>query len=268
MADRVSPEASRLRDVLTTRSFGRSIRWLEQVASTNTLAAAWAGDDADDGSVVCADLQTAGRGRFDRTWDAPAGENLTFSLILFPGIPADRLGMISVAFSVAIAATLKSMLKAEKVEIKWPNDILVDGRKICGILQESAVPSAGGQKRTVVGVGLNVNQTEFPTGIRDHATSLKIVSGQDFDRVAVFASLLGHMEDAYYALHTGSGSALRSEYEARLVALGREVTFTKPPDGAVIRGIVTGIDQRGGLVVSTVTGGETVLAGDVSFRTD
>ncbi|MFV1980913.1 MAG: biotin--[acetyl-CoA-carboxylase] ligase, partial [Rhodothermia bacterium] len=236
-----------------------------QVTSTNTLAVEWAGSDAADGSVVCAEVQTAGRGRFDRTWTARKGDNLTFSLILFPGLAADRLGMISVAFSVAIAATVNNLVRPKQVEIKWPNDILIEGAKVCGMLQESAFPSGGGRKRVVVGIGLNINQTTFPPGIRDRATSLKIMAGREYDRIEILASLLTRMEDSYYALHRGRGSVLRAKYEANLSALGREVTFVNPANGAKASGIVTGIDSRGGLVLATAAGRQTILAGDVSF---
>jgi BirA family biotin operon repressor/biotin-[acetyl-CoA-carboxylase] ligase len=260
--------ATKLSELLTTRSFGRAVRWYDEVSSTNTLAAEWASAEAADGSVVSAEVQTAGRGRFDRTWSAKKGENLMFSIILFPGLAADRLGMISVAFSMAVSATVKDLLGDRRVEIKWPNDILIDGAKVCGMLQESSFPSVGGQRRVVVGIGLNVNQIEFPDEIRDRATSLRIASGQEYDRIPVLAALLGRMEDAYYALHTGQGPAVRTRYEASLKALGREVAYVRMGDGSSASGIVTGIDARGALVVSTPTGQETIVAGDVSLRTE
>jgi BirA family biotin operon repressor/biotin-[acetyl-CoA-carboxylase] ligase len=161
---------------------------------------------------------------------------------------------------------LKTLVKPKQVEIKWPNDILIEGAKICGMLQESAFPSSGGQKRVVTGIGLNINQTNFPSGLRDRATSLKIITGLEYDRVEILASLLTRMEDAYHELHRGRGSVLRARYEANLNALGREVTFVNPADGAKASGVVTGIDSRGGLILATRAGRETILTGDVNLR--
>lgn len=236
------------------------------MTSTNTIAAEWADDDAPDGAVVCAEEQTAGRGRFDRVWTASAGQNLTFSLVLFPGLPADRLGMISVAFSVAAVRTLRQLAGLRGVEVKWPNDVLVGGAKICGMLQESAFAPTGGSRRVILGIGLNVNQTIFPADLRPGVTSLKIETGQDYDRVEILADLLNRMEDVYRALHTGREREIRSRYEASLQALGREVSFVQLESRQVASGIVTGIDDRGGLVVSTPAGKETIYAGDVSLR--
>ena len=260
-----SQQATRLTTLLTTRTFGRSLRWLDTVGSTNTIGSEWAAGDAPDGSVVVAELQTAGRGRFDRSWSARKGQNLTFSVILFPGISADRLGLIPVAFSVAVAFTLRRVPKIGEVEIKWPNDILVDGAKICGMLQESAMPADGGSKRVVVGVGLNVNQTDFPPEIADGATSLRLATGEEHDRASLLADLLAEMEDAYYAIHKGGESKIRSRYEAMLGSLGKQVSYVRPGDNVSTDGVVTGVDARGGLVVATATGRETVYAGDVSF---
>lgn len=263
-----SPFGARLAELLTTRSFGRSLRWLESVTSTNTLATEWAEGDAEDGAIICAELQTAGRGRFQRSWVAERGENLTFSVILFPGLAADRLGMISIAFAVAVASTLQQSCGLKGVEIKWPNDILVEGRKICGMLQESAFPSGRGRKRVVVGIGLNVNQSAFSPDVAENATSIKLASGREFDRVELLAALLGEMESLYHALHTGKESTVRARYEARLSALGRRVSFVRLSSGKIASGVVTGIDRQGGLVVSTPNGKETVFAGEVSFRTE
>jgi BirA family biotin operon repressor/biotin-[acetyl-CoA-carboxylase] ligase len=258
--------ASRLGDQLATHSFGRLIRWYETVSSTNSVAAEWALNDAPDGAVVCAEIQTAGRGRFERQWISPASENLTFSIILFPGLPADRLGMISVAFSVAVADLLKADVGPGRVDIKWPNDILLDGAKVCGMLQESAFPSIGGPRRVIFGLGLNVNQLTFPEDLSSPATSMRLVTNREYDRVELFASLLKLMEDAYRAIHTGRTNTIRSRYEAKLVSLGRQVTFLRLADRQDCSGIVTVIDNSGGLVISTRSGTETVFAGDVSMR--
>jgi BirA family biotin operon repressor/biotin-[acetyl-CoA-carboxylase] ligase len=223
-------------------------------------------DDAPDGAVICAEFQTAGRGRFDRVWTAAAGENLTFSIILFPGLPADRLGMISVAFSVAVADLLKAELGPGRVDIKWPNDILLDGAKVSGMLQESAFPSVGGRRRVVFGLGLNVNQLSFSGELNSSATSMRLVTGKEYDRVDLLARLLELMENAYRAIHTGRADTVRSRYEAKLVSLGREVTFLRLADRKNCSGIVTGIDEAGGLLISTGSGTETVFAGDVSMR--
>ena len=255
---------AKLGTLLKTRSFGRTMRWYESVGSTNTIATQWAAADAPDGALVGAENQTAGRGRFDRTWSVEPGQNLTFSVILFPGLTADRLGMISIAFSLAVCDVLRDLVRPATVEIKWPNDILVDGKKVCGMLQESAFAVGKSSGRVVMGIGLNVNQTTFPSEISESATSLRLASGNELDRVRLLADLLDQLEYAYSSLHTGRTALVKSRYEARMLSIGRQVTFTRRAGGDA-SGIVTGIDDRGGLVVMTPAGVETVFAGDVTL---
>jgi BirA family biotin operon repressor/biotin-[acetyl-CoA-carboxylase] ligase len=257
--------AKQLSELLETRSFGRAARWYGSVQSTNSEAATWAAEGAPEGAVVVAEKQTAGRGRFDRTWEARRGENLTFSIILFPEIKTDCIGMIPIAFSVAVSDTIREAIPDRTVEVKWPNDVLLDGRKVCGMLQESALAPTGALKRVVVGIGLNVNQTAFADELRSTATSLKSVANQPFDRIALLARLLSAMEHSYYSLQTGNETTFRSRYEANLNSIGREVTFVKHSDMQNRKGIVTGIDERGGLIVMTPAGRETIFAGEVSM---
>jgi BirA family biotin operon repressor/biotin-[acetyl-CoA-carboxylase] ligase len=217
--------------------------------------------------LVCAEEQTGGRGRFDRSWTAERGANLTFSLILYPELPLNRLGLITIAFSVAVAQTIRHVAPPEAVDLKWPNDVLVHGLKICGMLQESTVSQAGRLRRVIVGIGLNVNQTDFPDAIRETATSLRLVTGRSHDRVRLLSRLLLAMEAHYDAVLSGREATVRSLYEANLNSIGRRVRYVRPSDGRVGEGIVTGIEEQGGLVVSTRSGPETIFAGDVSLST-
>src|SRR5690606_1606672 len=141
--------------LLRATRLGRAFRSLASTTSTNTEAARWAAAGAPEGSVVLADYQTAGRGRLGRVWEAAAGQNLLFSLVLHPPLARDRLGLITLTAALAIADVLAEMVQPLRVGIKWPNDILVEERKCCGMLLESAmtVPSTN-RPVVILGIGL------------------------------------------------------------------------------------------------------------------
>lgn len=252
-------------DRLSTDRFGQALRGFEEVGSTNARAAAWAQDGAPEGSVVLTEYQTAGRGRHGRTWDAHKGQNLLFSVILRPQLDADRLGLITVAAGVAVAETVDDFVSPHRTSIEWPNDVLLEGRKTCGMLLESSLAGAR-TEAVVLGVGLNVNQTRFPEALADTATSLRLTTGRTVPRPPLLAHLLQALECRYDAVQTDGADAVRSAFHERLATLHESTTLRFAGTDRAITGTVRGITDTGALRLETDHGLQTVHAGEVTSQ--
>lgn len=203
--------------------------------------------------------QTAGRGQRGNTWEAAPGENLTFSVVLTPTFlrVSDQF-QLNIITALAIRDALQAYT-TQAVRIKWPNDILVGDRKICGILIENQLQGQRFQ-HVVAGIGLNVNQLRFslPT-----ATSLALVTGQTYDLPRVWEDILQHLETRYLQLRQGAAGALRADYLRHLYGMGEVRAFEaagKPFDGTI-----TGIDDAGRLCVQTTHGLRTFGLKEISF---
>lgn len=257
------PLAEHLSTHLRTRRLGRPLRAYEVLPSTNTAAMHWAYDDAPHGSLVLAEQQTAGRGRQGRTWHAAAGQNLLFSLVLRPGLPPTHLNLITLAAGVAVAETIASLTAPFLPQIKWPNDILLDGQKCCGMLLESSLAS-GRDAVVVLGIGLNVNQRDFPDELDATATSLCLHTGRPLQRAPLLASLLTHLEDRLDHLADGQGAALRQAYTKRLVGLGDPITLRFAGHTNTVTGRLLGINEQGALRLETADGIQLFHAGEVT----
>lgn len=287
-----------VQSLLDTGRFGRAMRGFEEIGSTNTEAAAWARDGAAEGSVVVAEYQTHGRGRHGRAWDADSGHNLTFSVVLRPTLASDRLGLVTVAAGVAVAEAVDAFVEPHRAAIKWPNDVLLEGRKTCGMLLESSFAGRGAARGApefvILGVGLNVNQTAFPDALADTATSLRLASGRAVPRPPLFARILHRLERRYGALvadpvdappTSGTPSdaapdadsdarpeaeptvdALRDAFHARMHNRGAETTLRFPGTDRQLSGTVRGIGDDGALHVDTGDGVEVLYAGEVTTR--
>jgi BirA family biotin operon repressor/biotin-[acetyl-CoA-carboxylase] ligase len=173
--------------------FGRPYTYVERTASTQRLL-----DGAPEGAVAVTDEQTEGRGRLGRTWHAPAASSLLFSIALEPAVPAERLPELSLVAGAAVAGAIEEQTGLEPT-IKHPNDVLIGGRKVAGVLAEAA------EGRVVLGIGINVSQDEddLPPGVE--ATSLRL-AGAEVDRSALLAAVLAHLEARYDAWVSGAGS--------------------------------------------------------------
>ena len=178
---------------------GRHFLAVREIGSTNTVALALAGLDAPEGSVVVADYQTAGRGRQGRAWLAPPDTALLVSILLRPTGPAERIPQLSLVAGVAVREALA--LAGVETRLKWPNDILLHGKKVCGILLEAASGPLR-EPGVVVGIGLNVNQerADFAADLRQRATSLSVATGRAWERETLLMLLLSSM-DRWYSTH-------------------------------------------------------------------
>lgn len=221
----LTPET--IRAVLHTKTFGRTLHVLQEAPSTNTAALALAQKGAEDGTVVVAERQTAGRGRLGRRWFSPPGENLYCSVILRPTPAPDRivewLSWTPLLSAVAAARAVQTV-SGLYPWLKWPNDILVGHRKLGGILCESNGSHAHGTF-VVVGIGLNVNteREDFPDELREIATSLAAETGHSLDRAVVLAALLVELEATADSLLMGNPTTFVHVYTALCSTLGRWV---------------------------------------------
>jgi BirA family biotin operon repressor/biotin-[acetyl-CoA-carboxylase] ligase len=246
---------------LTTHVFGRTVFVYDSIGSTNTYAKDIAAKGAGEGTVVIADHQTAGRGRFGRIWEAETGLNVLFSLIIRPTVSMDKIGLLPFFAAVGIALAVENVAGIQ-CECKWPNDILSHGKKCCGILMESVV-----QKEkldyAVIGIGLNVNQKNFVDSLNSKATSLCNECGREFDRKDMFRQIMSSLELLYQPVCKGDFTAVIREWKARAAIFGKQIKLTLAND--VIQGVALGLASDGGLIVETNSQQRVFYAGDVSL---
>ena len=242
----------------------KNIIYYKQLDSTNIEITRLAAQGAAHGTVVVADEQTAGKGRRGRNWESPAGENIYMSVLLRPDCIPNRAPMLTLVMAYSVAEALKGIGFAN-VQIKWPNDLVLSGKKICGILTEMRLEDSR-IDYVVVGVGINVNTSQFPAELRETATSLYQESGKLFDRKDIVESVVTHFDEAYRKfLKTQDLSFLRDEYNDMLVNVGKEVRVLEP--GNEYTAYAQGINSEGELLVRTKDGEEKkVYAGEVSVR--
>ncbi len=244
---------------LGTKSFGRSLRIFDSLDSTNDEAKRLGSAGAPEGTVVVAIEQRAGRGRQDRSWHADPGKNLTFTLILRPRIDPASLGIVSLFASVAVANSVSTLSK-KSAGCKWPNDVLVGGKKISGILCESVI-SGNVADPVIVGIGLNVNQTDFPDGLAARSTSLLLETGSALDLPAALATVLGDLEALYRPASADWPGTVVSEWTRRSVILGSGVGVTI--GSRTVSGIARSVTPTGALRIESDGRIVEVTAGDV-----
>ncbi len=251
--------AGELEALREAHSLGKATHVLRSTRSTNDLALRAGLEGAPHGSVFLAEAQLGGRGRQGRTWMAMPGENLLFSVLLRPHTPTAHWNRLATATALAVAETVDDFCR-QKCQIKWPNDVLLGGRKLCGILLEGRTSSAE-TGFVVAGIGLNVNQTKFPTELETIATSMQIETGREYDRMLVLAALLERLEtlagriDAHFPAIVEQ-AWLRSSLAGKTVEIqtGSEVISCR----------ALGMDDDGGLQVCDAAGKErSFLTGEV-----
>ena len=244
-------------------TLGTPARHLESVGSTMDEAAAWAADGAPHGALVVAEHQRGGRGRHGRTWDAPPGQSLLLTVVLRPDLPSDRVGLIPLAAGLAVAEATEAFGVA--AEVKWPNDVRVEGRKLAGVLAETTW--SRGSACVLLGVGMNVAQGAFPPPLDRTATSLRLETGQPVPRLAPLRPILDRL-GALLTLAESEPAALLAAVEARLERVGDEIEIRDPASGALIAaGRVLGLAPTGALRLQTRDGERAVYAGEVTLAT-
>ena len=249
-----------LESALAQRIIGRRIYHYDLIGSTMDEARRLASEGAPEGMVVIAEEQTAGRGRFNRAWVSPRGENLSFSVILTPH--ANNLPYMNMAATLAVARTVADCADLQPT-IKWPNDVRVDGLKISGILIETAIESDAAVC-AIIGIGVNVNfDPSLYAEIADISTSIYRETKQRHNRTPVLRALLEHFDDAYAAVR--SGKSLTADWSAMLDTLGRAITLRSQHE--VIEGFAESVDEQGNLLVRRADGSlYTATAGEVTSQ--
>lgn len=246
--------------LLNTHDLGQTLHCSPELPSTNDTARELADAGAVHGEVVIAESQTAGRGRRGRSWSSPAGRNLYLSVILRPSLPPQRAPELTLVASVAACEACRKA--GVDTGIKWPNDLLVGGRKVAGILTELSA-EADAVHWVILGLGVNLNAGpgDFPGELRDVATSLAIERGQPVPRALFAAALLSELEQ-WLDLHASEGfEPIRAAWRERSVTLGRKVRADG--DGGEVAGVAEDIDASGALLVRGSAGLFRVVAGDV-----
>lgn len=245
------------------RLTGREIIFFPSAGSTNTLAADLAAQGAPEGTVVIADSQTAGRGRLGRSWFSPPGANLYMSVILRPRLsPAESL-LLTLMTAVACAHALSGMLPSGPA-VKWPNDLIVNRRKLGGILTEMRADRSS-LHFAIVGIGINVNTkiADMSEDLRGTATSLAEESGRPESRLKVTSEVLNHLDHWYSLLTAGRRREILDAWRSLSASLGTMVRVTNGPD--LLTGYAEDIDEYGYLIVRTGAGPQRITAGDVEI---
>lgn len=252
-----------LQSIRKTEWLGSTIHYEPVLDSTNTKAMQLAEEGAPHGTLVVTDKQENGRGRRGRRWETPPGTAIAMTFLLRPQLSPNNASMLTLITALAVVRAIHD-LTGLKVGIKWPNDIVVHGKKVCGILTEMSA-QIDYVNHIVIGIGMNVRVDEFPEEIKDMATSLYKESGEEINRAAMIERICEYFE-AYYDifLQTEDLSAVASEYNAYMVNLNQTVKVLDPKEP--YEGKARGITTRGELVVDTWKSRKLVSSGEVSVR--
>lgn len=252
-----------IRKHLHTSWLAQDIIYLPETDSSNIQAKRLGENGGNNGTVVVTDKQTAGRGRRGRGWISPSG-NCYYSMLLYPDVRVERASMITLIAAMAVAKAVRETEGLETM-IKWPNDVVAGGRKICGILTESSTDLEYIQY-VVVGIGINCNQKEFDEEISSMATSISLETGRDVDRARLLARFFDCFEEYYDTfMETEDMSRLSKAYNELLINKGREVKVIDKDNVRIMKAL--GINDAGGLIVENENGDrEIIISGEVSVR--
>ena len=237
---------------LQTKIFGQQIHYLDSIDSTQKVAKQLASQDAVEGTLVIADEQTGGRGRLARKWYSPKYAGVWMSLIVKPNIPLMQAPQLTLLTAVAVAQGIEETTGITPF-IKWPNDILMDGKKVTGILTEMQA-EADRIHSIIIGIGINVNQTEtdFPEELQQIASSLSIQTGEVLSREKVICSILKKMENLYFQYCSEGFAPIKTLWESYAISVGKVITATTPQKK--ITGIALGITDEGVLLMKDEAG--------------
>lgn len=264
-------ESDSIEKRMETKHLGKKVVCFDEVDSTNIIAKQLGRQPDTHGVLVIAEQQNAGRGRLGRSWSSPKGSGIWMTVVLKPQIHPGQAAMLTIVAALAVNKGIRQVTGVDSL-IKWPNDIVVNGKKVCGILTEMNTTNEK-LECVVIGVGINANRESFAEGLSDTATSLQLECGHKVDRVELIVDIMKHMEHYYEVfMKTKTLKDLVQEYNQALVNLNRQVRILEP--GEEYDGIALGIDGTGALLVkieeiendrvnNTV---KAIVAGEVSVR--
>lgn len=258
-----------LTSLMKTRWAGRNILYYDVTDSTNQRIKQAGDEGMSHGTLAVADRQTAGRGRRGRSWESPAGSSIYMSILLRPDIAPNKASMLTLVTALSVAEGIRKCMGSgediPELRIKWPNDIIINGKKLVGILTEMSA-QIDYINHVTVGVGINVNMTEFPEEIADTATSLRLECGHTVKRAPLIAAVMERLEENYEIfLETEDLSGLLERYSTLLINRDRDVLIIGQKEKYQAHAI--GIDNTGELIVRREDGTqEKIYAGEVSVR--
>jgi len=250
------------------RTVGRRLVCLSEVDSTNTYAKQLAMSGGEDGTVVIADCQTAGRGRMNRSFQSPPGRGIYLTALLRPPLPPERLLSVTALSGVAVCAAVEQVCGV-RPQLKWPNDPVLHGKKLCGILTEMSLEGETGRLQyLVIGIGVNVLQQpeDFSPEVREIATSLAQELGRPVSRPQLAAAEIGELDRLYAALCAGETAPYLERFRRDCVTLGREIQILRA-DGSREHAVALDVDDQFGLLVRRDDGSvDVVRSGEASVR--
>lgn len=255
---------SEIKSRLDTRWAGQKVYFYDEIDSTNTQAKRLAEDGAPSGTLVVSDCQVKGKGRRGRTWESPRASAIYMTLMLRPQILPERASMLTLVMGLSVVQAIRSVLHIE-TSIKWPNDVVLNRKKLVGILTEMNA-QMDYIEYLVIGIGINANMGSFPQELQDKATSLQIELGHPVNRAELVAATMKCFEENYEIFEkTQDLSGLMEAYHAVLANYNQPVRVLEP--GNEYSGVARGINKKGELLVERDDGSvKTVYAGEVSVR--
>lgn len=257
-------DVRRIEGHLATVRFGRDLTVLAKTDSTQTEAEKRAREGAPEGTLIVAEEQTSGRGRQGRVWHSPPGRGVWMSTVLRPEGPLTAVPQLTLLAAVAVCRAIRTVSGVE-AGIKWPNDLLANGRKLCGILLEAVVED-GGIRHCVMGIGIDANleESDYPEELRDRVTSLQRESGIEVDRSALIASVMNEFETLYVLYAEEGFEPIRLLWESLSITLGREIAVRDLHGER--RGYAHGLGKQGELMMLTENGSVVpVYSGDIEL---
>lgn len=247
---------------LNTDFIGRNFLYAEEIDSTNSALLDKSNNINTNGSVFLAEMQTSGRGRKDRVWESSKEQNLTFSILITDKALLKKcINFINFGAALAVSSAIENLYQI-KTELKWPNDVLINSKKVSGILLES-FSSGNTISKLVVGIGVNVNQSSFPGEYNIPPTSLKFEAGHEVSRERLLSEILNLFEEVVLKIKENPQNILK-DWKNRCRMIGDQVSVTE--DGVVKYGIFDDLDEEGYLMLRTKDKTEKIHFGDVSLR--
>ncbi|WMJ85955.1 biotin--[acetyl-CoA-carboxylase] ligase [Anaerocolumna sp. MB42-C2] len=264
-------DSSFIEKQMTTKCIGKKVAYYNEVDSTNVIAKQLGKKPDNHGTLVLAEQQNAGRGRLGRNWSSPKGDGIWMSLILQPDIRIEHASMLTLVTALAVNQGIRKVTGLNSF-IKWPNDIVINGKKVCGILTEMSTINEK-LECIVIGIGINANRDLFSEELKITATSLKLESGKEIERTSLIAAIMLYFE-SYYGIFAKEENlkGLIHDYNKMLINRNRQVKIIGSNSEYI--GLALGINETGALLVQTeemITGEKktvikTVMSGEVSVR--
>ncbi len=253
------PIPEEIKSDLKTNIVGKKIIYFKKIDSTNLYCKDLVKKNVEEGTVVVADIQERGKGRKDRVWSSPEG-GIYFSFILYPCVPPQYAMAITMAASVSVVEAIEKITGLKPV-IKWPNDILINGKKVCGILTELDA-EMDKINYAIVGIGINVN-SYLSSDLRDIASSLQKETDQYVSRVNLLKNIIIFFDKNYAYVKSFNYDKIRDLWFSYADIIGKKVRVAREKD--IVLGIVSDVDESGCLILKTKKGFEKIVSGDISF---